>query len=175
MALLVGFSGSRHGMTQKQISVVRHLLNDWRVIGVDRIFRHGCCVGADSQADGIAREFLYKVAAHPGPSNDANDCYDAMKALGVKFWEENPRKNYLERNVDIVMKSNILIATPNKMTFSLQGRGGTLYTTRVAVERGRKVYLVLADGTIHSYYERKYLGIVIPGEDVNANQHHTRS
>jgi hypothetical protein len=166
MPLHVGFSGSRYGMTEKQKSVVRHFLDSWRVIGVDRTFRHGVCAGADVQADKIARELLYKIGAHPGPRN-AMCCYDALKAEGTKFWEEHDRKNFHERNVDIVMKSSVLIATPNKMTHSLQGKGGTLYTTRVAVERGRKVYLVLADGTTHLYYERKYVGVVIPGEDVH--------
>lgn len=163
-ALHVGFSGSRYGMTEKQKPVVRHFLNHWRSIGVDRIFRHGCCAGADFEADKIAREYLYKVAAHPGPRNSF-DQYDAAKKLGVTFWEENERKGFHPRNVDIVMKSNILLTTPDAMSLNLQSRGGTWYTTRVGIERGRPVYCVLSNGTVHKWHDRKYLGIVIPGSE----------
>lgn len=163
--LHVGFSGSRYGMTEKQKEVVRHFLNNWRVIGIDRTFRHGCCAGADFEADQLAREYLYKVGAHPGPRSSF-DCYDSAKKLGVTFWEENERKPYFERNVDIVMRCNVLITTPNAMSPNIKAKGGTWYTTRVGIDRGRSTYLVLANGETHKFFDRKYLGVIVPGNDI---------
>lgn len=163
MPLHIGFSGSRYGMTHLQKQVVRHFLRTWASVGDDRTLRHGCCAGADQQANDMAIERLYRICAHPGPKNQW--CrYDQMLLDGMSFYEHNQRKDFHPRNVDIVMKSNVIITTPNNRTLATDARGGTWYTTRVAIERGRPTYVVLTDGTVHKFFNRKHLGVIIPAD-----------
>jgi len=57
-------------------------------------------------------------------------------------------KPALERNQDIVLAVEVLIACPWEMKISDNGRGGTWYTMRRAREAGRALIVCWPDGTL---------------------------
>lgn len=63
MDVIVGFTGTRKGMTNAQKNTLRHVLN--RVC--PSMFRHGDCVGADEEAHGVVRSLDpdVKIIIHP--------------------------------------------------------------------------------------------------------------
>ncbi len=58
-------TGSRHGAGEHQLDVFRRHLSLLYARGC-RELRHGACVGLDTQAAILGREFLMEVVAHPG-------------------------------------------------------------------------------------------------------------
>jgi hypothetical protein len=132
---VVGFTGTRHGMTEAQkgaVSVLLHELEATHVV-------HGDCVGADAEFHKIAKEQGLWVAVNP-PTDDRLRAYCegdlVLEPLG-----------YLTRNKAIVGGSDLLIAAPREMTE--QDRGGTWYTVRYARTKRRRVIVVWPDGRTH--------------------------
>ena len=136
----IGFTGTRRGMTQAQLEVVRRILG-----AQDRYceLHHGDCIGADDQADEIAIEFDMYVIVHP-PVSDALRacCFWKRGRERINHIERGP-KPYHERNRAIVDETDFLIAAPA----SLATGGGTWYTINYALEVGKNVYAVMPDGT----------------------------
>lgn len=138
--LRVGFTGTRNGMTRAQLAACQALLNSWRVLGVSRSLAHGDCVGADSQADYMARKLNYNIIIHPpqDPRLQAN-CYKPGDQL-------MDRAVYHVRNINIIRSCERLIATPkdmNRMT------GGTFFTIEYArKEQAISLYVIRPDGVI---------------------------
>jgi hypothetical protein len=120
---LVGFTGTRRGMTPDQRSAVRLALREFAADGSE--FHHGDCVGADEEAAAIARELGYKIVGHP-PSNDSKRAF-------VIADEEWKRKDYITRNHDIVNAVDVMIAAPRETKEVL--RSGTWATIRYAQKR----------------------------------------
>ncbi len=135
--MIIGFSGTRHGMTDVQQAVFEGLIEK------PTEFRHGSCRGSDVQAARIVRK-LFKdhipIIAHPGPSGDSN-----REDSGVDD-EKRPSRSHLARNRDIVNACDLLIACPFESVE--QTRGGTWYTIRYARNRGTKVTIIYPDGGI---------------------------
>lgn len=131
----IGFTGSRKGMTSKQMNSVRLHLKSIRkkVEG----FRHGDCIGADEQAHRIARGLQIPITIHP-PDDDSNRafCQDADRVLKTK--------PYIERNQDIVDRCDILLAAPNTDEEVL--RSGTWATIRYARKENRRTFIFFRDG-----------------------------
>lgn len=122
----VGFTGTQHGMSDAQKDFLRELLH---APGTE--LHHGDCVGADEEADEIARSLGCKIVVHP-PSDPKKRAFCAQP--GDTVWEE---RHYLERNVDIVDATRELVAAP--LTDREQLRSGTWATVRYARKTGRKV------------------------------------
>jgi hypothetical protein len=140
----LGFSGSRHGMNDFQKAFLKKLLQN-----KTGIFRHGDCVGSDSEAHDIVRSLgadRWKIHIHPPrePSLRAFKTGDVI----------HPEKAYYDRNKDIAENCNVFIATP-KLKKEI---GGTWYTINyfrkiLTVEFGQNVpprmgFIVLRDGTV---------------------------
>src|SRR6185369_15902528 len=102
-SLVIGFTGTRHGMSQIQKDIVRKLLQDFA-----GSFHHGDCVGADAEAHAIAKELNYMIAIHP----PINPRWRAFCQGDFMY----PPKDYIPRNHDIVQSCQYLIATPATMT-----------------------------------------------------------
>jgi hypothetical protein len=134
MGLLVGFTGTRHGMTPKQVSALIELLIDKDVAE----FHHGDCHGSDAEADRIACGLGIKRYAHP-PTNEKLRAF--CEAEVVLTPEE-----YKARDRAIVLATGSLLACPR--TAKEQKFGGTWYTIGFARQRGRPVVIVLPDGRI---------------------------
>lgn len=140
--LRVGFTGSRGGMSRDQLAQCRALLTGWKVLGVSCTLAHGDCVGADSQADYMARELNYNIIIHPplDPRLQAN-CYKPGDVL-------MDRAEYHTRNINIVHSVDRLIATPKSME---RRTGGTWFTMEYALRLGlAKLYVIHPDGTIET-------------------------
>jgi len=90
---------------------------------------HGDCVGADVEADSIARELELDVVVHP-PSDSRLRAFCARP--GDVVWQPAP---YLERNRDIVDSTDRLVAAPRSDEEEL--RSGTWATVRYARKVGR--------------------------------------
>ncbi len=116
----IGFSGSQKGMTQRQKDTLAMLLFNFKPNW--DYFHHGDCIGADAEAHDIAVAEAFTIIIHP-PDDDKK------RAFKEGFSVMRPRP-YLERNKDIVMSCQILIAAPETM-FEEQ-RSGTWATTRFA-------------------------------------------
>ncbi|HSW91512.1 MAG TPA: hypothetical protein VLG09_02610 [Candidatus Saccharimonadales bacterium] len=106
-------------------------------------FRHGDCIGADSDAHDIITRYgndTY-IIIHP-PKNER---YRAFKDGNIIL----EAKRYLERNKDIVDLSDVLVSCPktaeNKMS------GGTGFTIRYALSHACPVIIILPDGTLERY------------------------
>ena len=141
--LKVGFTGTQTGMTSEQEKTVGKLLKEIK----PSEFRHGDCIGSDFQAHTIAKKLGIRIVVHP-PLN-------SVKRAGAPEPDEiMPKKEYLERNRDIVDASDILIATPE----SKEGahRSGTWATVRYAMREKKPVILVFPDGTVERREEGKY-------------------
>lgn len=137
--MIVGFTGTRHGMTDVQrASFGTLIVLDVKVTE----FHHGSCKGADIEAARIVRHVVSPswIINHPGPDGDP-----CREESGVDD-EILPPKTHFARNRDIVDKSDILVACPCDMTD--QPRGGTWYTVGYAAKKKKLVYIVWPDGRV---------------------------
>lgn len=137
---VVGFTGTRRGMTEAQRRVVRTMLT--RMFQSDNFTRldHGDCVGADEEVHAIARALGYSIVIHPPTSTRFRAwCLDDHSRYEVQL-------PYLTRNRAIVAASHFVIATPGEALE--QQHGGTWYTYRYAGQVGRPRMLVLPDGSV---------------------------
>lgn len=99
---------------------------------------HGDCIGADAEAHDIARFHGMRCVGHP-PSNPIK--------RARKFVDEwRGEKSYLDRNKDIVRETDWLVATPGEFTEQL--RSGTWSTVRYARRIGKRVVVILPDGSL---------------------------
>jgi hypothetical protein len=133
--LVIGFTGTRQGMTWEQRLAVEHLLNKLQPAQV----RHGDCVGADEQFHEISRQLELPVFIHP-PNNNKERAY-CMGAVAIA-----PPAPYHVRNKDMVASSDALVATP--LEDSEQDRGGTWMTVRFARAKGIPLYIVWPNGIV---------------------------
>lgn len=140
--MIIGFTGSRHGMTDYQAVIFEGF------IGKVDSFHHGGCQGCDVQAARIvSKAFLIKprIVCHPGPVNDP-----CQEESGVDDEKREP-KTHFARNRDIVNECDELIATPNYMdSITPDTRGGTAYTVNYARKVGKRVTIILPNGSIES-------------------------
>jgi hypothetical protein len=136
---MIGFTGTREGMTDEQRSVLQLVLET--SLAVHNIytvgeapeapaFHHGDCVGADAQAHEIARAAGWTIILHP-PDNDSQRAF--CKLVGEEPELVREPLPYLERNKQICEHTNMLIACPGTMGELL--RSGTWSTVRYARDR----------------------------------------
>lgn len=135
-----GFTGTRDGMTEPQLAAVI-LLCTVKFENTGE-FHHGACVGADSQLHNLVVEnHSARIVIHPPTDTRYANVFEESERVEIL-----PPKPYLQRNADIVDATDELIATPKE--FEEQIRGGTWWTVRYARKQGKKVWLVLPDGTV---------------------------
>lgn len=130
--LLVGFTGTRRGLTEQQRAAVQDCLSRFQWL------HHGDCLGADWEAHNIATALGLQVHVHP-PRDPVQRAFCSANA-----WSKP--KDYIERNHDIVDATRELIATPAEMQEQL--RSGTWATIRYARKQGRLVTIIYPDGSL---------------------------
>ena len=127
----VGFTGSRLGMTHKQIAEVTKRLEEYK----PNYVRHGDCLGADAQFHDLCLIHVNwcNIIIHP-PTNTK------MRAYCMGSYVTVEPKPYLVRNKHIVMGSHILIACPP--TEVEEFRSGTWSTIRYAEKTGIEIIII---------------------------------
>ena len=139
----VGFTGTQLGMTEIQKKAVKRALELFRKENDE--FHHGDCIGADSEAHQIAREIGYSIVLHPPTKS--------LKRAFCKADKEEQALPYLERNLEIVKSTQILLATPKGM--SEERRSGTWSTIRKAKKMGKKVIIIFPNGHVQIHKENE--------------------
>jgi hypothetical protein len=109
----IGFTGTRQGMSPRQIAELRTYLCAWKT----GTFHHGAAVGADTEAAAIAVELGYDVVAYPAV-----------------------RGHELERNHTIVAACDRLLAAPYQDVEII--RSGTWATVRYG-RKAHKTVIIL--------------------------------
>lgn len=122
MTVIIGFTGTRAGMTIPQKTAVETLL---RQLKPDKAV-HGGAVGADTQFHAICKRLGIPIEVYPCPAH-------VVEWSGALV---HPTKPPLVRNKIIVGVCNYLIGAP--LTSAEQRRGGTWSTIRRA--RKTKVF-----------------------------------
>jgi hypothetical protein len=137
--MIVGFTGTREGMTPKQKQQLRGFLE----LLPFTEFHHGDCVGADDEA---------VIAVHnirTGPHGFFSPKIRIIKHPPVKgrYQANNPLADevrpdlpYLERNANIAFECDILIAAPKEK--SEVQRRGTWHTIRQAWKNGKTTIIL---------------------------------
>jgi hypothetical protein len=132
--VIVGFTGTRLGMTKPQKDALKWLLD---ALGATE-FHHGDCLGADAEAARLAHQRGLRLVCHP-PTEDAlradTDFNDVVR----------PAKPYHARNRDIVLECDVLIACCKEQEG--RGTGGTWYTIDFAGKSRTKAVTVRPDGS----------------------------
>lgn len=143
----VGFTGTRDGLTQIQAFKLSHWI--WDHYEVITQWRHGCCLGADTEGVILADKLLPLVCiiSHPpqllGFYSGIASAYSAI---------ELPPKPYLDRNKDIVDACDWLVVCPK--TIEESTRGGTWWTYRYARDSNKTTVIIQPDGGIKTMYSR---------------------
>ena len=117
----LGFSGTRHGMSQKQKEEFCSFIMKYP----PAFFHHGLCVGADKEAHNLIRSVIPECCIVGHPPVDKS-----LMATDVKCDIHREPKAYLVRNHDIVDESSKFVATPNGALEIMQS--GTWATIRYA-------------------------------------------
>lgn len=151
----LGFSGTQSGMNYFQKEKLVEFFNHYNP---DEL-HHGDCIGSDSQCH---YEFLRwhcandakerKIVIHPANNPHKRaftadfDRYspalkEALRNCKYKILiEQLPEMGYHSRNQEIVLASEVLVATPKEMEHSF--RGGTWFTIRFAWHRKVPVHVI---------------------------------
>lgn len=132
--MILGFTGSRHGMNAWQQSWIRN----WIQMHVPEIREghHGLCIGSDHMFHNICLEFKIPIYGHP-PTETA--LMMPKSAIEQCTWVAEP-KYYTQRNQDIVRCSDIMMGTPD--TESAKVYGGTWYTIRYTRAQQLPLYIL---------------------------------
>lgn len=140
--MIVGFTGTRHGMTNEQVLHVHMLLGDLQTAGATEA-HHGMCVGADKAFHDMAKVLEYRIIGHPGVTWGGLRHFRA-ECPGLAM--ELPPRYFLERNRTIVSVASVMIATPCEPIEQRQG-SGTWATIRYAREADKPLIILWPDGT----------------------------
>jgi len=133
--MIVGFTGTRDGLSHLQRFRLRRLLLDELQI-VEA--HHGNCIGADS----VFAEFVYPqvhTVAHPCNLTG----FQLTRTTAHEYRGALPP---LERNRVIVDACDLLIACPLKMVE--ERRSGTWAAVRYAREKAKPIRIIYPDGTM---------------------------
>lgn len=117
----IGFSGTQLGLTDKQKTALKMLLDQYLLNGYLK-FHHGDCIGADADAAEIAKRSGYLLVCHPPKVN--------AKRAFISSHEMREPKEYLDRNQDIALECDTLILGPKENEEIM--RSGTWATYRRA-------------------------------------------
>lgn len=131
-----GFTGTREGMTDIQKAIVAETLMKF-----GGTFHHGDCIGSDSEAHDIAHALGFRIVGHP-PTNTELRAYKNCHELVEP-------KPYLIRNKEIVLASNVILATPKSMQ-EVGGTWSTINYTRKLIASGmqKQCHIILPNGNI---------------------------
>jgi hypothetical protein len=125
--MIVGFTGTRKGMTARQRREV------WEVLLAAHEAHHGDCVGADADFHDLCQRQGTPVVLHP-PTNRT------LRAFCEGAAREEPEAPYLVRDRHIVTVCHLLLAAPAEAIEPPPARGqGTWSTVRYARKVGRDV------------------------------------
>ncbi len=136
--MILGFTGTREGMTDKQkIRLMQEVLFIHRYDGIEEA-HHGACAGADHQFHDLLAWMIgkHRLILHI-PTNMS---MVPGVLLQLPDSQKKKPKPYLERNKEIVRMSDHLIACPAQAK-EIQ-RSGTWATIRHADKMGRKITLL---------------------------------
>lgn len=134
--MIIGFTGTRKGMTLLQKEIFKKKLSSFNCVS----FHHGDCVGADKEANDIAKLFpcdVIEINIHPPICN--------KKRAYCKGTYTYPTKPYLIRNRDIVNCSDLLIVCPSGKEVL---RSGTWATVRYARGIGKSIIIIYPNGDV---------------------------
>lgn len=134
--IVIGFTGTQHGMTDKQRDIIFSMLKGAKRVDPLVVLHHGDCIGADAQVHAMARRLGFTVAGHP-PAKVAKR---AFCTFDIKY----PEKDYLVRNRAIVDSCDYLIAASRTRYEEL--RSGTWSTVRYCRSIDKKVFVIGPDG-----------------------------
>lgn len=101
-------------------------------------FVHGDCVGADTDAHGLALRVGAEVIMRPCTLTRQRSFSEGAKKV-------YPPKSPLDRNREIVTDSTLMLATPQG--FEEKSSGGTWYTIRYARSVRKPLIIVWPDGS----------------------------
>lgn len=133
---IVGFTGSREGMSDQQIDQVARWFKD----GVKEL-HHGDCIGADALAHLMAKNTGIRVVTHP-PIDET------YRAFCKDFDSSYEPTKYGIRNQRIVDKTDALIATPSGPE-RMRG-SGTWWAVRMARKANKPLFVVMPDGSVRN-------------------------
>ena len=129
----VGFTGSRLGMNEMQS---KRLIIAMHRLGATEL-HHGDCQGADKQAHEVGRMLGLKIVGHPPVA-------DGLRAFCVCD-ELRPARPFLERDLNIVLETEFLLATPDG---PWRPRSGTWTTVGYAKKSHKPCGLILPSGAV---------------------------
>ena len=141
--LKAGVSGTQSGWTEAQrtqftLMVSEMAIGEWH---------QGDCVGVDEQATEVIAQLFGRDILHTHPP------VNPRKRAYVSGGKIYPEKTYLFRNDDIAQAVKVLFVIPHGYTELMRG-SGTWYTYRQAIKLGRRIILILPDGTVNQQKER---------------------
>jgi hypothetical protein len=140
--MILGFTGTRCGMTEEQLEAFRRLFSAPPYADPDE-FHHGCCPGSDEDATVAVYDLTCDdtvIQAHPSTLAHLT----SQKAIDLSR-EDHPPLPPLDRNRVIVNACHVLIACPKGPE---EQRSGTWATVRYARKRGKRIVIIWPDGTI---------------------------
>jgi hypothetical protein len=142
--MIIGFTGTRHGMSEQQKRCLDMIFNAWKdFAGIE--LHHGDCIGSDAEAHKVAESIPRRVIiVHPPIKDD-------FRAYCHSDQRQEP-KDYIERDHDIVNRSDFVVAAPKGFTEEV--RSGTWATIRYAKTRKIPFVVLWPDGGI-SYNQWK--------------------
>lgn len=142
MTRVLGFTGTRKGMTRAQRLGVLHAVEHSTCSEV----HHGDCIGADAEFHDLVSRMALGVTIVIHPSNC--ETMRAFKGEGEFDTLILPPKPPLERNRDIVGACDLLLAAPFGLTEAQ--RSGTWATIRYARSLKKPMMIVYPDGNIEA-------------------------
>lgn len=130
--MVIGFTGSRDGLTKNQCLILMHALVRARTKGAQWL-HHGWCIGSDKAAHQLARTLGYLIHGHPPDITK-------RRAKNIRADVMDTPEPYKVRNQAIVDACTVLIATPRK------GSRGTWDTVNRAKAARKPVLIIHEDG-----------------------------
>lgn len=140
--MIIAFTGTREGMSAKQVTAVLSLMKELQ----PELVYHGDCIGADTDFHNICI-LLRGNRTNPGypklhlfPSNRStrahNEDYDFIE----------PQQDPLVRDKDMAKRCDRMIACPKEFKEVL--RSGTWTTRRYGIAANKIIYTFLPDGSL---------------------------
>jgi len=143
--IIIGFSGTRQGLTDIQLKKVEAVLNKLKNKYTDIEIHHGDCVGSDQQIHEmvVAKNLVQSIIIHP-PKNAAlrafcENCFNELIII-----KQELEKDYLERNKDIIAIGELMIITPKENDEIV--KSGTWMSYRTSKKFNKKILLIKPNG-----------------------------